>query len=385
METYAGTDSFIKTIHGFARFAEVVDPRTYIPLPDDWALATTDIVGSTEAIAEGRYKSVNMAGASMISAMLNALGRRDLPFVFGGDGAVVAIPGDAIATARSVLAATRTWVGEELGLSMRAAIVPVAEIRHHGHDVRVASYMPSPDVGYAMFSGGGAAWAEAEMKAGRYEVPAAPAGSRPDLSGLSCRWNPIEARHGDIVSIIAVPTEGADPSAFQHLVADILEIAGGEERDGHPIAVEGPQVAISFTGVDREARATAGRGRRFARRLLIIAQIYLLWILDRTGMGLGRFTVAGYRREVAENTDFRKFDDGLKMTLDLDPATSAAIEARLRDAEEGGVCRFGIHRQSSAIMTCVVASPAQRNHIHFVDGAAGGYAMAAAELKTKAA
>ncbi|HVJ28446.1 MAG TPA: DUF3095 family protein, partial [Vicinamibacterales bacterium] len=87
----------------------------------------------------------------------------------------------------------------------------------------------------------------------------------------------------------------------------------------------------------------------------------------------------------SQNTDFRKFDDGLKMTLDLDAATSAAIEARLHEAEKAGISRFGMHRQSSAIMTCVVASPAQRNHIHFVDGAAGGYALAAAGLKTKAA
>lgn len=385
METIAGTDSFITAIPGFARFGEVVDPQTYIPLPDDWALATTDIVHSTEAIEEGRYKSVNMAGASMISAMFNALGRRDLPFVFGGDGAVMAIPGNEVGLARGVLAATRTWAGEELGLSMRTAIVPIADIRKHGLDVRVASYMPSPDVGYAMFTGGGAAWAEAEMKAGRYEVPAAPAGSRPDLSGLSCRWNPIKSRHGDIVSIIAVPTERADPAAFRRLVADVLDIAGREEREGHPIAAAGPEVAISFAGLEREARAAVGPGRRIGRKLLIIFQIFLLWFLDRTRLGIGRFTAARYRQEVSQNTDFRKFDDGLKMTLDLDAATSAAIESRLEEAEKAGICRFGIHRQSSAIMTCVVASPVQRNHIHFVDGAAGGYAMAAAGLKTKAA
>ncbi len=35
-------------------------------------------------------------------------------------------------------------------------------------------------------------------------------------------------------------------------------------------------------------------------------------------------------------------------------------------------------------MTCLVASPMQRNHVHFIDGAAGGYAMAAAALKAKA-
>ena len=32
-------------------------------------------------------------------------------------------------------------------------------------------------------------------------------------------------------------------------------------------------------------------------------------------------------------------------------------------------------------MTCIVPSHRERNHVHFVDGAAGGYAMAAAMLK----
>ena len=36
-------------------------------------------------------------------------------------------------------------------------------------------------------------------------------------------------------------------------------------------------------------------------------------------------------------------------------------------------------------MTCIVATPLERDHIHFIDGAAGGYAVAAANLKAKAA
>jgi hypothetical protein len=32
-------------------------------------------------------------------------------------------------------------------------------------------------------------------------------------------------------------------------------------------------------------------------------------------------------------------------------------------------------------MTCVVPSPLAGDHMHFIDGAAGGYAMAAAMLK----
>jgi hypothetical protein len=36
-------------------------------------------------------------------------------------------------------------------------------------------------------------------------------------------------------------------------------------------------------------------------------------------------------------------------------------------------------------MTCIVASPMEHVDIHFIDGAAGGYAMAAANLKAKVA
>ena len=114
------------------------------------------------------------------------------------------------------------------------------EIRAHGHDVRVALFRASEDVSYAMFIGGGTSWAEAQMKAGRYVVAGAPSGTRPDLTGLSCRWNPIKARHGDIVSIIAVPAPGADMAAFQKLVTDIVEIAGQQERGGHPVPPQGP-------------------------------------------------------------------------------------------------------------------------------------------------
>ncbi|TGV62675.1 DUF3095 family protein, partial [Mesorhizobium sp. M00.F.Ca.ET.158.01.1.1] len=95
-------------------------------------------------------------------------------------------------------------------LTLRAAIVPIKDIRAQGLDVRVARFQASEAAFYAMFAGGGGSWAEAEMKAGRYRIDPAPAGARPDLTGLSCRWNPIEARHGEIVSIIAVPGPARD-------------------------------------------------------------------------------------------------------------------------------------------------------------------------------
>src|ERR1700761_5361737 len=161
-------DAFFGGLPVFTRFEGVTDAENYRPLPDDWFLALADIVSSTEAIAAGRYKSVNMAGASVISAVLNALERGDYPFVFGGDGACVAVPAAGLDSVGRALAAGQAWVAEDLQLSLRIALVPMADIRAEGLDVRVARFSPNEFVSYAMFVGGGTSWAEAQMKAGRY-------------------------------------------------------------------------------------------------------------------------------------------------------------------------------------------------------------------------
>lgn len=375
------SDTFFNTLPVFVEFEGVADRDNYQPLPEDWALATADIVDSTGAIEAGNYKSVNMAGASVISAILNALGQHDLPFVFGGDGALVAIPPSARGKAQEALAAVQSWVKEELQMTMRAALVPVSDIRAAGVDVRVARFQVSEGVSYAMFAGGGASWAETRMKEGHYAVAEAPAGTRPDLSGLSCRWNPIKSRHGEIVSIIAVPSTAGSGLAFQTLITDVVALAATQERGGHPVAQEGPQLGLSRTGLEAEARAAAPKERRLRQKLFIIAQYLLTVVLFRFGATLGRFDPKVYRSDVAQNTDFRKFDDGLKMTIDVSEAQLKQIEARLEEAAQAGICRYGLHRQDSALMTCIVPTPLSRTHMHFIDGAAGGYAVAASRLK----
>jgi len=376
-------DDFFHKLAGFTRFEGVTDSANYQPLPDDWVIAIADIVSSTKAIAAGRYKSVNMAGASVISAVLNALDKGDYPFAFGGDGALVAVPPSGEERARRALAAVRGWVMEELQLDLRAALVPMSAIRSEGLDVRVARFSPSDHVSYAMFSGGGTSWAERQMKADRFMVAAMPAREEPDLKGLSCRWNPIKAQNGEIISIIAIPGDAGNGPKFQQLVADIIAISAEQSRDGHPVPVEGPTPALSFGGADMEARAWATPATLWWRKFAIGAQIVLLWVLDKFGLRIATFDARIYRRDLAANSDFRKFDDGLKMTIDVDAAHLALIEARLFQAEAEGVCRFGLHRQDSALMTCLVATPLMQDHMHFIDGASGGYAMAAMALREK--
>lgn len=374
---------FLTSLPRFLEFEGVADFARYRPLPNGWALALADIVDSTGAIAAGRYKSVNMAGASVITAVLNALDRPDLPFIFGGDGAFVAVPPSGIEGAVTALSQVRTWVEREFQLEMRAAVVLVADIRAAGLDVRVARFQASSEVSYAMFSGDGASWAERQMKQGVYTVPKAAQGSEPDLAGLSCRWNPISSRNGQIVSIIAVPGDEGTGPAFQKLISDIVAMVSQEDRAGHPVPAAGPQPAISLHSIDAVALTQPNKIWRFWRRveLFAVAMVFAVW--RKLDWKIGKFDVRLYARDVSLNTDFRKFDDALKMTVDLDALQLANIEARLEEAARDGICRFGLHAQDQALMTCIVPSPMSRDHMHFVDGAMGGYAEAASRLKQK--
>src|ERR1700709_372602 len=171
--TTSGGKSFYASLPVFRGFGSLMDPALYSPLPDDWTVGVADIVESTRAIAEARYKAVNMAGAAVIAAVTNALEGREVPFVFGGDGASFAVAPHDLPRAREALAATSAWVKDDLDLAMRVALVPVAAVRAQGLDVRVARFGPSPNLSYAMFSGAGLGWAEGAMKPGELLGPQA--------------------------------------------------------------------------------------------------------------------------------------------------------------------------------------------------------------------
>jgi hypothetical protein len=377
-------DTFYGGIPVFRGFGRLMDPALYSPLPDDWSIGVADIVESTRAIAEARYKAVNMAGASVIASVTNALEGREFPFVFGGDGASFAVSPDDLDRAREALAATATWVRDDLDLAMRVALVPVAAVRAQGLDVRVARFGPSPNLSYAMFAGGGLGWAEAAMKRGEFAVPAAPSGTQPDLAGLSCRFEEIPSVRGLILSVLVAPARDADPAAFRKLIEDVVALVEGSPDAGRPVPPGGPPLRWPPAGVEFEARTKRG-GSLFKRRAYVLAHTLFVYLVIRFGISVGGFVPKTYVRQVVENSDFRKYDDGLRMILDCTPELERALTQRLSAAASAGVARYGLHRQDAAMMTCFTPSALRSDHVHFIDGARGGYASAATALKAMTA
>jgi DUF3095 family protein len=375
-------DGFYESLPILRDFRQVTDPGLFAPLPDGWMVGVADVMQSTKAIAENRYKAVNMAGAAVIVAITNALGDRDFPFVFGGDGASFAVPPEAAAAARQALAETATWVKEDRELTLRIDMLRVAGIRAHGLDVRVARYAPSENIALALFSGGGIAWVYAAMKRGEIAVAPAPPGAHPDLSGLSCRYEEIPASRGVVLSLMVAPAPGADEDAFRAALAHIATIVERTPDASRPVPGQRLRMTWPPAGADLEARASCRPSETVrARKLKVLAKTLLYFLVMRLGITVGRFILAQYTRELIDNSDFRKFDDALRMVLDCTPALADEIEQHLSDCAARNIVRYGTHRQQAAMMTCFTPSPTRSKHVHFIDGAMGGYAMAANALK----
>ena len=363
-------------------FEDLLQPDRFTDLPMDWRIAVSDVVNSTGEIAAGRYKTVNMVGAAGISAVSNALGGAPFPFVFGGDGASLAVWPEAASRVEEAMAQVQSWASAEFGMTLRVAMIPVRDAVAAGHTVRLARYQVWGGADYAMFAGGGLRWAEGQMKAGRYPVPAAPPGARPDLTGLSCRWSPMPTEHGTILSVVVSPSAGADPQAVTEVLRALVTLVQRLERGGNPAPADGPGTNWPPNGATLEAHARRGQGPLATARRKALFESFVAWLLIRTGLKLGGFDARRFRRIVGQNADFRKLDDGLKMTLDCDPDTAQRIEALLRQAADRGVLSYGLAEQDEAMMTCIVPSILTDDHLHFVDGAAGGYTLAAARMKT---
>lgn len=325
-----------------SEFSLVLDPSVYEPLPDDWIIGITDVVDSTSAIKSGRYKDVNYTGVSVIAALGNAWGTFDFPFVFRGDGAAFALPPQGIMAATSVLRQVASFAKTSFGLELRIGLLPVREIRAGGHDVRIARYAASQDATYAMFAGGGLTWAERQIKAGQYLVKPGKHVAEPDLTGLTCEWAPIPSQRGEILSLLVEPHEHKSPEAFAALARRVLAVFDTGHRQSHPVPND-----------------------------MVIAED------KRRRMGSRSWS------EIASNSDFRKYDDVLRLTLDCTPEQIDAVEAILVAARARGEISYGLHRQSHALMTCLVPSGRPDSHLHFLDGMDGGYAKAAEMMEAQ--
>ncbi|MFD1695185.1 DUF3095 family protein [Roseibium aestuarii] len=382
------TEDFYLHLPSFRDFRDIGYLAAYRPVPDDWIVLAADIVQSRRAISEGRQKDVNFVGSAVIASVLNAVDDERIPFVFGGDGAMVLVPGSDLQAGRLALAGLAKLAHEETGLDLRIAAIPVSILRARGRDVRLRKYELQPGNYLAMAVGGGLELADSILKSPTERDAFAIAIADPpppDLSGLSCRWEPIQSERGRIVSLIIRPTPGPGAERVLSEIRDRLERIIGRDSQafGSPRRLFRSE-RLTFrwppTGLAREIRMVGGRKGRFRAGVSAVFETLVVLVASRLRRKIGPFNPVRYLEEISWQTDHRKLDDSLRLVLDLSPVQVTAMRQFLEAREARGELVFGLHEADEAIMTCFVSDLSQGRHLHFIDGAGGGLSAAATSL-----
>ncbi|MDX6768416.1 MAG: DUF3095 family protein [Elusimicrobiota bacterium] len=376
-------DRFYDDLPLFADFRAVTDDRAFRPLPKAWKVVVADVEGSTRFVEAGRYKDVNTVGAATIAAAQNAMGRRDFPFVFGGDGATLVVPPGALEPVLRALDGVRALARERHGMSLRLGVVGADELYAQGAAVEIGKYELFAGKVIASFRGGGLSKADELVKRdpARYAVPERDA-HHCDLSGLSCRWKPIRSRRGVIVSILVGARPGRPAKPVFDKVLDRLDaVFGGDLRSANPVhpATMTYRSVWDNLAAERRLHASAFTPAFAARALeIVVAGLVFGWKVPALV-----FDAEAYAESMAAHSDFRKFDDTLRMVVDCSARQAADIRDFLAGLHAAGEVVYGLHESDEALMTCFVYDVKDGGHVHFIDGGNGGYTLAAKQLKAQ--
>jgi len=382
---------FYQHLPPFADFDMFHQSKFYQALPDDWCVVITDVLGSTQAIEQGKYKQVNAVGVASIVALINCVKPLKVPYVFGGDGATACFPMALLDTVKPALIAAEKMSLQQFNLELRIGVVPMVDIRHHGCDVLVGKHQPHSDYQQAMFLGDGLAYAEKLVKDpvpnNPYVIEEGVCANAEIFEGFECRWNEIPSPLDENISLL-VQTICDDGKQSEQIYAQVLERVTniyGDDSSHHPLTLE----KLSLTGSSALLNIEAGIRSAFKssfQRLKYLCHLHLMRIVGNWLMGRKVQTQAtnwgAYKQNLIVNTDYRKFDEMLRMVISGTQGQRQELRKQLQTLHEQGLIVFGIHAAPSSLITCVVTDY-NHDHVHFLDGANGGYAMAAKELKAQ--
>jgi hypothetical protein len=268
-------------------------------------------------------------------------------------------------------------------LQLRVGLAEVAALRRCGSEVQVARFEPTPGNHFGVFAGGGVSLLEAAVRgrtrpdlAALAAIPEALDDRQPvDLTGLSCRWAPLQSRHGKMLALIV---HGAPDAGAVH--AEVLRLAG-LDGDPRPARLDTLVNAWPPKHFMLEARARRRGGWLPWWGLRVLGETLFAHGLFRTGRHAGAFDPQRYRDEITTNTDFCRCDGTLCFVVDCALPRIEAIRGYLAAGAAAQGFEWGLDVSDTALMTCLVTHASEGLHVHFVDGGGGGYTQAARQMK----
>ena len=380
---------FYRDLTAIPSFAEAMETSRHVSVPDDWWIVIADVIGSTQAIEAGDYKKVNTVGVACIAAVSNVDRSIDMPFIFGGDGATFAVPDILIQPVMTALRGAQQLSSESFGLGLRVGLVKVSDLISQDYWVNLAKVRLSPHMTQATFSGRG--WEEAERRvkardaAGVVLLLQDEGPAEASFDGFECRWQGVPSFNDHkLALLVAAMSEdpGINLRTYQATITKIHAIYG-DVANYHPLRPSRMQLTFNPRLLSHEWRVRSSHGRPWQRLGYFMKMLFQnlagAYLFSRN-INTQATEWQHYRDELVDNTDFRKFDGMLRMVMDGTDAQAAELEQYLDAQYRAGHLAYGMFKSREALVTCLVQSY-NGNHMHFVDGGDGGYALAARGLK----
>ena len=353
----------------------IANDEFYENVPQDWFVVVSDVIGSTKAIEEGKYKEVNMVGALSIISILNIAKNLDIPFVFGGDGSFLLIPKSIYKQSAQALLAVKKIAMDSYSLNLRVGIISIEEVYKRNKQILITKYRVSKDYTQALIKGGGLDLCDNLLKSSneyliKEEIDE---NFKLDISGLECRWKAIKTPKEENLSIII---RAFDENHYEKILKDLDNILGNNTLR-HPIINENLKLSFKNKELNVEASIYA---KNIIMRFLISTKFKLINALGAYLMKNKNSLWGEYKDRIISTADTEKFDDILRMVVATSFSQTKELEKYLENEFINKKLQYGLHKSDSSLMTCIIF---QRHgkHIHFVDGSNGGYSSASKNLK----
>lgn len=378
---------FYQNMAPFKNFSELSIADYFHNVPESWYVIITDVRGSTKAIQEGRYKQVNIIGASCISSAVNVMENYEFPFVFGGDGATMLIPQKYLNSVCESLRALKSLAESDFNLELRVGYIAVQALKAQGHNLLIGKYELTPGNYLAQFKGTALAYAETMIKNNVQgaTILEPSVNKNPSLQGLSCRLNPLKSKRGLVLTLLCM-SRLSDSKVSEEILKEVLlnlrGILNNDFESASPVSAN--NINWSFLPKSLKEEVVLSHDGRsfyliyFIKKMISIFLENTLLIFNKS---IGAFNSQKYKSELILNSDFKKYDGTLRMVIDCSLEQAEKISALFEQLYRQKKIYYGTHRSKEALMTCMVQSASNNLHTHFIDGSDGGYAMAAVMFK----
>lgn len=361
------------------------DERLFKEVPDTWYVLVADIIGSTDAVTQGRHNDVNLAATGAIIAVLNEIKKLDktykIPYFFGGDGATFLIPQQVHVAVGRVLENYRIHIEKTLGLELRVGEVTVKSIYASKAKLKLAKIRLNDYLTVPVAVGTGLKYAESLIKAQDTPIPKKTTlGEGVNLTGMECRWDEIKPLDTDkrvLCLLVSCVEESQHNKIYAQILNEIHNIFGDFDKR-QPISTPRLLLDTTISKIRKEMYARIGKYN--------FSYLVKNWIITGFGKYYFKFFKDGkeYLQKVSQLSDTLMIDGAINTVMEGDTEQIKKLTNYLDTLENKGLITYGIHNTYASIMSCYVQDR-KENHIHFVDGTEGGYTAAATLFKKKLA